>query len=89
VLKWMLERVEGKDTGEEHVFGVTPAYEDLTWDGLDFTRDQFRTITAIEPDQWRQEFKLHDELFERLEARLPPELRATKAALEARLKAEA
>jgi phosphoenolpyruvate carboxykinase (GTP) len=85
VLKWMLERVEGRGTGEEHVFGVSPAYEDLTWDGLDFTRDQFRTITAIEPDQWRQEFKLHDELFEKLEARLPPELLSTKAALEEKL----
>ncbi len=89
VLKWMLERVEGKGTGEEHVFGVTPAYEDLTWDGLDFTRDQFRTITAIEPEQWRQEFKLHDELFEKLKARLPQELLSTKAALEGKLKAEA
>ena len=89
VLKWMLERVEGKGTGEEHVFGVTPAYEDLTWDGLDFTRDQFRTITAIEPEQWRQEFKLHDELFEKLKARLPQELLSTKAALEGKLKAGA
>jgi phosphoenolpyruvate carboxykinase (GTP) len=85
VLKWMLERVEGKGAGREHVFGVTPAYEDLTWDGLDFTRDQFRTITAIQPEQWRQEFKLHDELFEKLKARLPQELLATKATLEDKL----
>jgi len=89
VLKWMLERVEGKGAGVEHVFGVSPAYEDLTWEGLDFTRDQFRTITAIDAEQWRQEFKLHDELFERLKARLPQELRATKASLEGKLAASA
>ena len=89
VLKWMLERVEGQGGGREHVFGVSPGYEDLTWDGLDFTRDQFRTITAIEQEQWQQEFKLHDDLFERLKARLPQELLATKAALEGKLKAGA
>jgi phosphoenolpyruvate carboxykinase (GTP) len=85
VLKWMLERVEGKGGGREHVFGLSPDYEDLTWDGLKFTPEQFKTITSIDPDQWREEFKLHDALFERLEARLPPELLATKASLEERL----
>ena len=89
VLKWMLERVDGKGTGKEHVFGVSPSYEDLTWDGLEFTREQFRTITAIDPAQWRQEFKLHDELFDKLKARLPKELLSTKAALEGKLEAKA
>ena len=74
VLKWMLERVEGKGAGEEHVFGVSPRYEDLTWAGLDFTREQFRPSPSIDPAQWREELKLHDELFEKLQARLPQEL---------------
>ena len=42
VLKWMLERVEGRAGGVEHLFGISPRYEDITWDGLNFTREQFR-----------------------------------------------
>jgi phosphoenolpyruvate carboxykinase (GTP) len=34
VLKWMLERVEGKAHGVDNVFGVTPAYEDITGPAL-------------------------------------------------------
>jgi phosphoenolpyruvate carboxykinase (GTP) len=37
VLKWMIDRIEGKATGNEHVFGVSPTYEELNWTGLDFT----------------------------------------------------
>ena len=47
VLKWMLERVEGRATGVEHAFGISPRYEDLSWDGLPFTRAQFDTVTSI------------------------------------------
>jgi phosphoenolpyruvate carboxykinase (GTP) len=49
VLKWMLERIEGKTSeGVEHLFGVTPRYEDMHWDGLDFGRDKYEKITSID-----------------------------------------
>jgi len=85
VLKWMLQRVDGQGGGHEHVFGMSPGYEDLTWDGLDFTKEQFGTITSIDPAQWDQEFKLHDALFRQLKSRLPSELLTTKASLQGRL----
>ena len=87
VLKWMLERVDGKGHGHEHVFGLTPDYADITWDGLAFSEAQYRTITSIDAEQWRQEFKLHDLLFDKLRAKLPPQLLQTKAQLEAKLAA--
>ena len=37
VLKWMLDRIEGKAGGVENLFGITPAFGDLNWDGLEFT----------------------------------------------------
>ena len=85
VLKWMLERIEGRIEGREHVFGVSPEYHHLTWSGLDFSEAQYRRITAIEPEQWRREFQLHAELFGKLRDRLPKALADTKTALEARL----
>ena len=87
VLKWMIDRIEGTGKGHEHMFGVSPAFEDLNWTGLDFSAEQFRTVTSIDKAAWTQELALHTELFERLRHHLPKELQATKAAIERRLAA--
>lgn len=87
VLKWILERVEGRaPAGDEHVFGVSPRYEDLLWDGLSFSREEFASVIAIDPQAWAEEMKLHDALFEQLEQGLPQALSETKARIEAQLK---
>ena len=89
VLKWVLERVEDQDGlrtgGVEHLFGISPRFEDLNWDGLDFSRQQFDTITSIDKAAWREEVELHTELFDKLKHHLPQELLAVKAKLEKRL----
>jgi phosphoenolpyruvate carboxykinase (GTP) len=87
VLKWMLERVEGRAQGRENVFGVTPSYQDLNWEGLDFSAAQYDQVTGVDAGAWRAELSLHDELFKQLAWHLPAELTATKARIEARLAA--
>jgi phosphoenolpyruvate carboxykinase (GTP) len=78
VLKWMLDRVAGKADGIEHLFGTTPRYDDLSWTGVDFSRELFDRITSIDHGAWQQEIALHDELFLRLQHRLPEALAAVK-----------
>ena len=85
VLKWMLERVEGRAQGRENVFGVTPTYQDLNWTGLDFSAAQYDQVTGVDNSAWQAELALHDELFKQLAWHLPAELTATKARIEARL----
>ncbi|CDG80796.1 phosphoenolpyruvate carboxykinase family protein [Janthinobacterium agaricidamnosum NBRC 102515 = DSM 9628] len=85
VLKWMLERIEGSGGGIENLFGTTPAFGDLNWDGLPFTQEQFDTITSIDKAAWREELALHTELFEKLAYHLPKALADNKAKLEKRL----
>ena len=87
VLKWMLERVEGTASGEENLFGVSPRYDDLSWAGLDFTREQYQSVIAIDKAAWQTEVGLHGELFQQLSARLPSQLLAIKGRLEAQLAA--
>ncbi len=87
VLKWMLDRIDGKANGVEHIFGVTPRYEDLSWDGADFTRAQFDTITSIDTAAWRAEIELHTELFTKLAHHLPQALSEVKEQLANRLAA--
>ena len=87
VLKWMIDRIEGKAHGKENVFGVSPTYEEINWTGLNFTSEQFNTVTSIDKAAWVAELKLHEELFTQLAYHLPAEMTTTKAALAARLEA--
>jgi len=87
VLKWMIDRIEGLAKGKENVFGVSPTYEEINWTGLNFTADQFKTVTSIDKAAWVEELKLHEELFTQLAYHLPAEMTSTKAALAARLEA--
>ena len=87
VLKWMIDRIENTAKGQEHVFGVSPAFEEITWTGLSFTQEQFKTVTHIDKAAWVEELKLHAELFSQLAHKLPAALPQTKAAIEKRLHA--
>lgn len=88
VLKWMIDRLEGKaDGGQEHVFGLSPAYEQLNWTGLDFSAEQFKTVTSIDKAAWEAELKLHEDLFKQLAYKLPKEMGEIKQQIETRLAA--
>ena len=87
VLKWMIDRIEGTAKGEEQATGVIPAYEDLNWTGLDFSAEQFKTVTSMDKAAWQAELKLHEELFSQLAHHLPQELLDNKVRLEQRLAA--
>jgi phosphoenolpyruvate carboxykinase (GTP) len=78
VLAWMIDRIEGKAAGVDQPFGVSPTYEELNWTGLNFTKEQFNTVTSFDKAAWTDELKLHDELFTKLAYHLPKELSETK-----------
>jgi phosphoenolpyruvate carboxykinase (GTP) len=87
VLKWMIDRIEGQGQGSEHITGISPRYEDLNWTGLDFSAEQFNTVTSMDKAAWLKELESHDELFTQLAHHLPKELGETKQAIEKRLAA--
>ena len=87
VLKWMIDRLEGQAQGQETIFGITPTYAELNWTGLNFSADQFKTVTSIDKAAWQQELQLHNTHFEQLAYNMPKALLDTKAALAQRLAA--
>jgi phosphoenolpyruvate carboxykinase (GTP) len=87
VLKWMIDRLENQAKGQDTIFGIAPHYAEINWTGLDFSAQQFDTVTSIDKAAWTEELKLHADLFKQLEHHLPKELGETKAALERRLAA--
>jgi phosphoenolpyruvate carboxykinase (GTP) len=87
VLEWILGRIGGTAKGTENAFGISPNYEDINWNGLNFTKDQFQSVIGVDKAAWTQELKLHEELFTQLAYHLPAEMPATKAKIEQRLAA--
>jgi len=84
VLQWIVERVRGNAQGAENPFGTTPRYDDLNWNGLDFSRAQYEQVTSIDKDAWKTELDLHDGLFKQLAYHLPGEIAATKSRIATR-----
>jgi len=78
VLKWVVDRVNGRGGAVEGPLGSTPRYEDLEWKGLDFPRARFDAVQTIDRAEWQRELLGHQELFDKLQARLPREMSAQR-----------
>jgi phosphoenolpyruvate carboxykinase (GTP) len=74
MLKWIVDRVRGRAQGKESPIGWTPFYDDIEWKGMEFSREKFEALQAIDRDAWRGEVMSHEELFILLHAHLPPEM---------------
>jgi len=74
ILKWIVDRVRGRVQGAETPIGWVPQYSDIVWDGLDFSKESFQKLEAVDREQWKKEVIGHEELFINLHDRLPPEM---------------
>jgi phosphoenolpyruvate carboxykinase (GTP) len=75
VLKWIVERANGRAVSIESPIGWMPRYEDIDWRGLEsFTADKFNESMAVDREEWQRELLMHEELFSKLYDRLPKEL---------------
>jgi phosphoenolpyruvate carboxykinase (GTP) len=58
VLKWIVERLEGKAEGVETPIGVLPTKESLDTDGLALSEDELDFLLTVDKDVWRDEASL-------------------------------
>jgi phosphoenolpyruvate carboxykinase (GTP) len=74
VLKWIVDRVNGKTAAVETAIGFVPNYEDIEWAGLKFSKEDFDQAMAFDRDAWTTEVVSQEELFFKLRDRLPRQL---------------
>ena len=74
VLKWVVERVNGKAFAVESPLGWMPRYEDMDWTGMEnFSREDFQKLMSVDREAWKKEVLGHEELFSKLYDKLPKE----------------
>jgi len=74
VLKWVVDRVHGRAPATQSPLGDMPRYDDLTWDGLDFTRDQFDQLMAVPRGEALKDAQEQHAHFAQFGERLPQRL---------------
>jgi phosphoenolpyruvate carboxykinase (GTP) len=83
VLKWIIERIEGRGEAEATALGNVPKSLDMK--GLEsFGADRLAAATAVSKAEWHEEMKLHAEMLEeKMVGKVQPELLERYRALKA------
>ncbi|AAZ54121.1 phosphoenolpyruvate carboxykinase (GTP) [Thermobifida fusca] len=85
VIKWIIERLEGKAAAQDTPIGRVPTPEALDTEGLDISQEDLELLLSVDREVWRQEADLVPDFFNSFGDRLPKELWDEYEALRQRL----
>jgi len=84
ILKWILERVEGRGAAQETPIGYVPAKGGLTLDGMKISDDALNELLRVNPADWETELEDSKQFLMKFGSRLPKEIREEHAKLSKR-----
>ncbi|WP_445186682.1 phosphoenolpyruvate carboxykinase (GTP) [Pseudonocardia sp. Cha107L01] len=87
VLKWMVERIEGKAAAVETPIGYVPTPDQIDLEGLDGVTADVADSLAVHIEEWKAELPLIEEWFAQIGDTLPTSMRDEFEALKQRLNA--
>jgi phosphoenolpyruvate carboxykinase (GTP) len=85
VLKWIIERIEGRASGANTPIGVVPTVADVDLSGLDIEPADIEAALAVDADEWRAELPQIAEWFDFVGEKLPTGIKDEFDALRHRL----
>ncbi|HEX2904667.1 MAG TPA: phosphoenolpyruvate carboxykinase (GTP) [Jatrophihabitans sp.] len=85
VLKWAIERIEGKAAAVDTPIGRVPTPESIDIEGLEMSADDLADALVVDAEQWRAELPAIEEWFDKIGDKVPTSLRDELASLKLRL----
>ncbi|WP_281689951.1 phosphoenolpyruvate carboxykinase (GTP) [Pseudonocardia thermophila] len=85
VLKWAIERIEGKAAAQETPIGFVPTPDQLDLEGLDVDPADVAAALTVDVEEWKAEIPLIEEWFAKVGDSLPTSMRDELEALKQRL----
>ncbi|MGH3778020.1 MAG: phosphoenolpyruvate carboxykinase (GTP) [Pseudonocardiaceae bacterium] len=85
VLKWIIERIEGRAEATDTAIGRVPSADQIDLSGLDTTIEDVGAALAVDIDEWRAELPLIEQWFAKIGNTLPTSMRDELDALTQRL----
>lgn len=74
VLRWIIDRCEGRVDARDTPIGYLPAVQDIDTSGLDLATEVLETLLTVDMPQWRQEIEQVGVFLENYGDRVPAEL---------------
>ncbi|KFB65887.1 phosphoenolpyruvate carboxykinase (GTP) [Candidatus Accumulibacter vicinus] len=74
VLKWIIERCEGKAAARQTILGSMPNYEDIDWAGIEFSQEEFAGVTSLDKEAWLSELEGVKDWFAKMGDKMPAQL---------------
>ncbi len=85
VLKYIVDRIEGKDVGVKTAVGILPKPGAIDTTGLDIAPETLAEITKVDVEGWKREVKGVEEFYAKFGDRIPAALRAELENIKKRL----
>ena len=74
VLKWIIDRIEGRVEADETVVGYTARFEDIDTEGLKETEEDIREALSVNPADWERDLADNEEWLKFLGPKVPSEV---------------
>jgi phosphoenolpyruvate carboxykinase (GTP) len=85
ILKWIIDRVNGKAGAKETPLGLVPDWNTFSVDGAGLTQSRLQRLFEVRPGEWQDELQDIKEFLDRFGAHLPYEIRNEFNRMSARL----
>jgi phosphoenolpyruvate carboxykinase (GTP) len=85
IIKWMIERIEGKAGAKETEIGYMPEDGGLDVSGLDISAENMDKLLSVDKDGWKKEVGMIEEFYAKFGGKIPQELTSQLADLKKKL----
>ena len=85
VLRWIVDRVQGRVDAQETPLGWSPRFADIDWTGCATSESEFAALTHVDSEAWSEELASHADWFEQLGERVPKSLALKRDLLSLRI----